>query len=472
MVQLNHEELCEVYRQAENLRFSWDINNGRNDSMHNDQNVNSKARERLGLLFDDGVYNEIGSLMTEKGKPSGVVCAFGYVNGNEVYAFAQDKEESGGAVGQAQANKIAKVYDMAAKTGAPVVGIHDSNGAFMDGTAASLAAYGKMLEASATVSGVVPQIAVIAGTCAGSASILACSSDFVIMTKESEFFLAPNTSAGSAEAASESGIACDVCGDEAAAFAKARDIINLMPMNNLATLPAFEFEGAVGTGSDISDIADKDSVVELSADCGSASKTALATLGGSTVGFVSAGNGAKMKAKDLNKIARFVRTCDAFSIPVITLVSSEGIDEECTMKAVKAVTTLANSYSEATTVKVAVVTGKTVGPVYTAVAGNSSNSDLTYAYNNAVIAPIPSEGAVEFLWHDKLKGASDLTAERNKLVSEYEATLASAQTAAENGYVDGIVDASTVRQTLISALDILAGKRVSKLPKKHNNIRF
>ncbi len=438
--------------------------------MHNDQNVNSKARERLGLLFDDGVYNEIGSLMTEKGAPSGVVCAFGYVNGNEVYAFAQDKEISGGAVGQAQAAKISKLYDMAAKTGAPIVGIHDSNGAFMDGTAASLAAYGKMLEASAVVSGVVPQIAVIAGTCAGSASILACSSDFVIMTKESEFFLAPNTSAGSAKAAEAAGIACDVCESEKEAFTKARDIINLMPMNNLATLPAFEFEGSAG-GSDISGIADKDSIVELCSGCGNASATALGTLGGSTVGFVSAGNGS-MNADDCNKIARFVRTCDAFSIPVITLVSSEGIDEEDTMKAVKAVTTLANSYSEATTVKIAVVNGKTVGPVFTAVAGNSSNSDLTYAFDNAVIAPIPSEGAVEFLWHDKLKGASDLTAERNKLVSQYESTLASAETAAENGYIDGIVAPDSVRETLVAALDIMAGKRVSKLPKKHNNIRF
>ena len=142
------------------------------------------------------------------------------------------------------------------------------------------------------------------------------------------------------------------------------------------------------------------------------------------------------------------------------------------MKAVKAVTTLANSYSEATTVKIAVVNGKTVGPVFTAVAGNSSNSDLTYAFDNAVIAPIPSEGAVEFLWHDKLKGASDLTAERNKLVSQYESTLASAETAAENGYIDGIVAPDSVRETLVAALDIMAGKRVSKLPKKHNNIRF
>ena len=446
--------------------------------MQNDQNTNSTARGRLGLLFDEGNYNEIGSLVTEKGAPSGVVCAFGYVNGNEVYAFAQDKEISGGAVGQAQAAKISKVYELAAKTGAPVVGIHDSNGAFMDGTAASLWAYGKMLGASSAVSGVVPQIAVIAGTCAGTASMLACASDFVIMTKEGEFFMAPNSSAGSAKTVAESGIAAAVCDDEKAALTMARDIINLLPMNNLATLPAFEFDEAAAPASNdtealVKAVADADSSVELSADYGQASYTALATVGGSTVGIVAAGKkGEKLTPDDCNKLARFVRTCDAFSIPVITFVDSEGFAEGEAAASVKAMSTLADSYSEATTAKIAVVTGKAVGALFTAVAGNSSNSDLTYAFDNAVIAPMPSAAAVEFMWHDKLKGADDLTAERNKLISEYESTLASAKSAAEGGFVDGIITVADTRKTLIAALDILAGKRVSRLPKKHNNIRF
>lgn len=433
--------------------------------MQNNQTANSKAHERLALLFDDGVYNEIGSLAAEKGQPSGVVCAFGYVNGNEVYAFSQDKEISGGAVGQAQADKIAKLYGLAAKTGAPVVGVHDSNGAFVDGTAASLKSYGKMIEAASAVSGVVPQITVVAGTCAGSASILACSSDFVIMTKESEFFLSPNTGAGSAEAALKSGIACDVCEDEKSAIEKARRIINLMPMNNLATPPSFEFEAGEG-------IHDADSAVEI-CDNGKDSGLfmRLSTIGGYTVGSVTLGMSKKITACECSRLASFLRTCDAFSIPFITFIDSEGFDAE-DISAVKAVTTLANSYSEATTAKIAVVAGKAVGALFTAVAGSASNSDFTYAYPDAVISPMPSAAAVEFLWHDKLKGANDLTAERNKLISEYEGTLASAQTAAENGYIDDIVEPANIRKTLISALDMLSGKRVSRLPRKHNNIRF
>ena len=446
--------------------------------MQMDTNTNSQARKRLSSLFDDGIYNEINSAVKEKDSLTGVVTAFGYVNGNAVYAFSQDKSNEGGAVGQAQAEKIAKLYELAAKTGTPIVGIHDSNGAFVDGTAASLAAYGKMLGASAVISGVVPQISLIAGTCAGTAAMLACSSDIIIMTKESEFFTAPNTSAGSAEAAAKSGVASILCEDENEAIEKARELINILPVNNLAPAPMFETaEAQALNGTDVKSVmksaVDADSEIEISEMYGNASYTAFAAIGGSTVGVVCAGiDGAKLGSDDCAKIARFVRTCDAFSIPVVTFVDSEGFDDADTIASVKAMTTLANTYSEATTVKTAVVVGKAYGPVFAAVAGNSSNSDFTYALENAVIAPISPLAAVEFMWHDKLKDAEDLTAERNKLAKEYSETLASAKTAAENGFVDDIIEASQTRNVLVAALDILSGKRVQKLPKKHSNIQF
>ena len=246
--------------------------------MQIDKNTNSQARERLSLLFDDGIYSEINSMVKEKDALTGVISAYGYVNGNAVYAFSQDKSLNSGAVGAAQADKIAKLYELAAKTGTPIVGIHDSNGAFMDGTAASLAAYGKMLGASSVISGVVPQISVIAGTCAGTAAMLACSSDFVIMTKESEFFMAPNSSSGSAEAAAKSGIASAVCDDDKAAIEKARDLVNILPVNNLAPVPMFEFaENSPVSGTDLKSIinsaADADSEIEISAEFGNASYT-------------------------------------------------------------------------------------------------------------------------------------------------------------------------------------------------------
>lgn len=444
--------------------------------IENDTNI--QAKERLSLLFDDGVYSEINSKAKEKNAPTGVVTAYGYVNGNAVYAFSQDKSVNSGAVGLAQAEKITKLYELAAKTGTPVVGIHDSNGAYVDGSAESLAAYGKMLNAASVISGVVPQISVIAGTCAGSAAMIACSADFVIMTKESELFMAPNTAAGSAESASESGIASAVCDDDKAAIEKARELINLLPVNNLSPVPMFEFaESGAAAGntldSIVAAIADADSVVELSAGFGTAAYTALATIGGATAGIAATNKSAeKMTADDCMKLARFIRTCDAFSIPVVTVVDTEGLADLDAADVIKAVTTLANSYAEATTAKIAVVTGKAVGPVFIALAGNSSNSDFTYAWENAVIAPFAPVTAVEFMWHDKLEGADDLTAKRNELAAEYEKTTASALAAAENGFIDEIINSADTRAVLTSALDILSGKRSQKLPKKHNNILF
>ena len=348
----------------------------------------------------------------------------------------------------------------------------------MDGTAASLAAYGKMLGASSVISGVVPQISVIAGTCAGTAAMLACSSDFVIMTKESEFFIANNSSSCYAEASAKSGISSAVFDDYKSAIEKARDLVNILPVNNLAPVPMFEFaENSPVSGTDLKSIinsaADADSEIEISAEFGNASYTGFVTIGGATAGIAAAGKeGSKLNSDDCAKLARFMRTCDAFSIPVVTFVNSEGFEDADAVSSIKAMTTLANSYSEATTVKIAVVTGKAVGPVFAAVAGNSSNSDFTYAYPDAVIAPVSSAAAVEFMWHDKLKGTFNLESARNELISEYEKTLASAETAAENNFIDDIIDPSQTRNVLVSALDILSGKRVQKLPKKHNNIQF
>lgn len=437
-----------------------------------------KNQDRLSALFDDGKYTEINSGIMEKDKPTSVVTAYGYVNGNPVYAFAQDKSVSGGAVGMAHAEKISKLYLLASKTGNAIVGIYDSDGAVMDGTAESLMAYGKMISASSVVSGVIPQIAIIAGTCAGSASILACSSDFVIMTKDSEFFMTPNAENSSAESAMKSGIASAVCDDEKSAIEKARDIINIMPVNNLSPAPEFEPLEPAGTISSdikgiISGVADADTAVELYSDYGKASYTAFARIEGKTVGIISTNKTAdKLGSADCTKIARFVRLCDAFSIPVVTFVDSEGFETSDTVSNVKNMTLLASSYAEATTVKLAVVTGKAVGTVFSAVAGKDVSADFTYAWQSAYISPVLPETAVEFLWHDRLKGAENLSAKRKELAEEYKSTLASAEKASNIGCIDEVISASDTRTVISSALDMLSGKRVTKLPKKHNNLPF
>ena len=357
----------------------------------------------------------------------------------------------------------------------PVVGIHDSNGAFVDGTIDSLSAYSEMIGKAASVSGVVPQISVIAGVCAGSAAMLACSADFVVMTKESELFVAPNGK-GSAEDAKKAGTAAVVCEDDIAAVETAKELLRLIPENNLTSVPVYEYdENAYSAGSSLSDIVsnitDADSVTELYDGFGKASYTALATVAGSTVGIAATNKTEdKLTADDSAKLARFVRTCDAFGIPVVTVVDTEGFDGDAEEAgSVRNMTMLAGAYSEATTAKITLVTGKAYGPAFVALAGKGANADFTFAWNSAVISPLNPLTAVEFLWHEKLAGAANVSQKRNELAAEYIAEYATAEKAAYRNGVDEIISEEQTRSKIAEALEVLSGKRISTLPKKHNN---
>lgn len=444
--------------------------------MQTEKNLDSAARRRLAALFDDGAYTEVGSLSMEKESLASVITAYGYVNGSLVYAFSQDNTVNSGAVGTVHAQKIAKLYSLAAKTGRPVVGIHDSNGAFIDGTVDSLNAYGEMIGTAASVSGVVPQISVIAGVCAGSAAMLACSADFVVMTKDAELYVAPNGKSTAADAA-KAGTAAVVCDDDDAAVSAAKELLRLIPENNLTAVPVYEYEeNSFASGNTLSDtvnnIADAESVTELYEGFGKASYTALATVAGSTAGIVSTNKTKdKLTADDSAKIARFVRTCDAFGIPVITLVDTEGFDGEGEAAgSVRNMTMLAGAYAEATTAKVTLVTGKAYGPAFVALASKGANADFTFAYESAVISPLAPVTAVEFLWHEKLAGAANAAAKREELAKEYIAEYATAEKAAYRNAVDEVISPAQTRTKLAEALEILSGKRVSRLPKKHNNL--
>ena len=444
--------------------------------MQTEKNLDSAARRRLAALFDDGAYTEVGSLSMEKESLASVITAYGYVNGSLVYAFSQDNTVNSGAVGTVHAQKIAKLYSLAAKTGRPVVGIHDSNGAFIDGTVDSLNAYGEMIGTAASVSGVVPQISVIAGVCAGSAAMLACSADFVVMTKDAELYVAPNGKSTAADAA-KAGTAAVVCDDDDAAVSAAKELLRLIPENNLTAVPVYEYEeNSFASGNTLSDtvnnIADADSVTELYEGFGKASYTALATVAGSTAGIVATNKTKdKLTADDSAKIARFVRTCDAFGIPVITFVDTEGFDGEGEAAgSVRNMTMLAGAYAEATTAKVTLVTGKAYGPAFVALASKGANADFTFAYDNAVISPLAPVTAVEFLWHEKLAGAANAAAKREELAKEYIAEYATAEKAAYRNAVDEVISPAQTRTKLAEALEILSGKRVSRLPKKHNNL--
>lgn len=445
-------------------------------------NAASEARNRLTYLFDDGKFTELDPYAMTGSELSGVVTAFGYVGNNPVYAFSQDINVRKGAMTEAHAKKISKVFSLAAKTGVPVVGIYDSYGADVSDPSAALSAYGYLLSKVSNLSGVVVQIAVVAGTCAGCAAMLAESADLTIVTKNSELYVAANSDIKDfADNAAANGTACAVCDDDKAACELAKELICKLPQNNLSPVPMYEFDEPSAAGYDnaenlVNSVLDADSAVELYPSYGKASYTALATLGGATVGVVATNKTQdKLASADCSKIARFVRLCDAFAVPVVTFVDTPGFEANDATEmqgAVKDMAKLAHAYAEATTIKLSVVTGKAYGPAFVALAGRGANADLVFATENATISALDPITAVEFLEHDELKGASDLTAKRNELAEKYAKQNASAAIAAANGCVDNVVENSTMRAALIDAVEIMAGKRVTRLPKKHSNIQL
>ncbi len=455
------------------------------------------VQKRLALLFDEGTFVELDSLAKVGEDGSGVVTGYGYVDGNLVYAFAQDSGVAGGALGRVHASKIKKIYEMAAKTGCPVVAMYDSNGVRIDEGNEALSAYGELLACQNRLSGVVPQIAVVLGVCAGCSAMLACGADYVVMGKDGQLFMtAPFTAkangddtpgAGTAENAAKSGVAHLVLDTEEDVMAAVKELLLYLPSNNLSMVPVCEYEengeGPAALAAAYGDldkasgellvtaIADKQSVMELQPQFGDASYTALARVQGSTVGFAYA-NGVLTSA-DSVKLARFMRTCDAYAIPVVTMVNTEGFVPSAAAElagSIRETALLAHAYAEATCPKVSLVLGEGIGSAYIALAGKGANADLALAWPGAVISPLKPETAVEFLWHDKLAGASDLAAKRNELKEEYKDTLASAFQAAQDGVIDGVIDPAATRTQLISALEMLSGKRVSNLPKKHGNM--
>ena len=440
------------------------------------------ARQRLEHLFDEGTFTELDVFTKAGVKSCAVITAYGYVEGSPVYVFSKDSSINNGAVEENQAKKIKKIYDLAAKTGVPVIGIYDSYGAVITDGIKALSAYSELLMWASNLSGVVPQISVIAGTCVSSAAMLATSADFVIMAKDAELFITPNSkdAFGSySENAAKCGTANIICEDDIKAVEMARTLIAKLPMNNLSAIPIYEFEEPVfemkaDAQSMVKSIADVDSVIEISAKFGDAAYTALASISGATVGICATNKTtAKLTSNDCSKISRFVRTCDAFAIPLVTLVDTEGFEVSDNAEingSLRDMTKLAHSYAEATTAKVSIIVGKAYGPAYIALAGKGSNADLTYAYPNAVISPLAPETAVEFLMHDKLKGATNLDKKRKELADEYAQNEASAFKAAEDNCIEDIINPVDTREALITSIEILAGKRVTRMPKKHSNM--
>ena len=429
----------------------------------------------LASFFDEGAYTVLFAR-------SAVSAAFGSANGQPVYAICQDGE----AVTVADVDKCVKVLDMAVKTGNPVVTFYDSTGACLSEGLGVLTAQARWTEKIAQISGVVPQLAVVTGVCGVSSALAAAAADVCIAAEGCEiFFTAPFTSAaagdkvegaGSAELAAKAGVAAVVAKDAAEAVATAARLVAMLPANNLSA-PAMFDAAEPAAALDLNKytaagaaaaVVDADSAVELFGGFAKGVYTALATVAGNPVGVVAAEPSALCRGS-VSKAARFVRLCDAFSLPVVTLVNSEGFSasvSEDVAGAIREAARLAGTYADATTARVAVLTGKAVGPVYTALA----NADLTIAVQGCTVSAVDPKVAVTVLYKDELDASDNIVNATAAKASAYAAESCSADAALAAGVADFAVAPAQVRSTLAAALDMLATKRTQRLPKKHGNM--
>ena len=411
--------------------------------------ANKPSKEAiLAAFFDEGNYSP---LFTD----GAVSAAFGCANGQSVYAVCQNGEP----VGAADLDKTTRVLKMAAETGNPVVTFYNSTGAKLEGGLELLNANSRLTAEIARISGVVPQVAVVTGTCAGTSAVQAAAADVCIMAADAELFLtAPFNAedkvkaAGSAEFAAKAGVAAIVEEDAVKAASAAARVVGMLPANNLAGPAVFDFEAPAAAlnlvkydaKSAAEAIADAGSLTELYAGYGRNIYTALGSVNGQAVGIVATAKGT-LCHKCTAKAARFVRLCDAYSIPVVTVVNTEGFvksEGDDQAGGIRQAARMAGVYAEATTVKVAILAGEAVGPIYTVFA---ASADWRIAVDGCTVAPLAPETAATVLYKDEIF-------------------------ASDNGAADAAVKAADVRAAAAQALDMLATKRTTRLPKKHGNI--
>ncbi len=440
--------------------------------------------DRMSALFDEGTFVEIGSFVRRSSKPEeyeGVVCGYGAVDGKLVFAFAQDSDRMKGAFDEVHARKIETLYKMAIDNGAPVVAMLDSAGALIFEGSAVLSGYGRMMKCVSEASGIIPQIAVISGVCAGMSSAIAAMYDFVITVKEkskiyvnSPFVTGEKTA--DAESAAANGIAALVAENAEDAEAKVKALIALLPANN-----------ADGTSLEVNDddlnrkvsVAglDANALLEALADCGRFTElytsydkemtVGFATFGGITAGIVFAHG--DITVKGARKAAKFVTICDSFNIPLLTLVDSEGVASEKGTEAAPFASELAKlafAYTSSKNAKVTVVVGKAYGAAYTLMGSKSVGADVAFALENAAISVLPPKAAVAFAWNDKITAEKS----REELENEWKEKCSSPVDAAEKGDIDDVIADGELRQRICAAFGMLFSKAQSKPERKHVNM--
>jgi len=478
------------------------------------------ARERLDLLLDPGSFVELDAFVTHRATEfgigeqhflgDGVVTGHGTIDGRLVFVFSQDFTVFGGSLSEAYAEKICKVMDLAMKVGAPLIGLNDSGGARIQEGVASLGGYADIFLRNVLASGVVPQISVILGPCAGGAVYSPAMTDFTIMVERTSymFVTGPNVvkavthEAVDSEAlggaivhTTKSGVAHLAAHDEAEALDAARRILAHLPQNNLESPPPvasadsfdrmdpeldrivpddphrpYDMHDVIGR------IVDDARFLEIQPGWASNIIIGYGRFAGRSVGIVAQQPAVLAGALDIDastKAARFVRTCDCFNVPLVTLVDVPGFLPGVGQEhggIIKHGAKLLYAYCEATVPKVTVITRKAYGGAYDVMSSKHVRGDMNFAWPTAEIAVMGAEGAVNIIFKDEIANADDPAAERRRLVAGYEEEFNNPYVAAARGYVDDVIRPSETRPRIIRALEMLADKRDTNPRKKHGNI--
>jgi len=495
------------------------------------QHVKGKrtARERIERLLDPGSFQEIDPYIAHRHNAFGldqkrfpgdsVVVGFGRVDGRKIAVAAQDFTVIGGSFSEAQAHKVCKVLDMAIGSGVPFVALNDSVGARIQEGVWSLAGYSELFWRNTQASGVIPQISVMLGPCAGGSVYSPGLTDFIIMTERIShmFITGPqviktvtgeevdfDTLGGAQTHASVSGVAHFVAADEDEALTITRRLLSYLPPNNVDPPPhadpaddptradptldtlvppegsqSYNIREAVVRIFDRSDIAGDrpgSSFFEVHARFAPNAVVGLARLHGRVVGVVANQPAHMAGVLDIDasdKIARFVRFCDAFNIPLVTFVDCPGFMPGSVQEhggIIRHGAKIVYAYSEATVPKIAVVTRKAYGGAYIVMSSKYIRTDLVYAWPTAEIAVMGAEGAVNILYRKRLAKVEDPEQERARFIAEFREQFGSPYTAAASGHVDDVILPSETRAKLIAALDFLQDKQATPLPKKHGNM--
>jgi len=478
------------------------------------------ARERIEILLDPGTFNELEpfitshvdelSLVADKFLGDGVVTGYGQIEGRTVYVYAQDFTIFGGTLSEMQSHKICRVMDLSLRNGAPCIGLLDSGGARIQEGVKALGGYAEIFRRNAQYSGVIPQVSVMLGPCAGGAAYSPALQDLIIMVEKQSFMfltgpevikavtgevIDAESLGGSAIHMEVSGVAHIAVKSEIDALEMVRKFLSYLPSNNVEN-PPFRANDDSPSRMDerlnrivpvdpsepyvmhqvIETVVDKGSFLEIQAGWAHNAIVGLARIGGHAVGIVAQEPAVMAGVIDIDasdKMTRFVRMCDCFNVPLVTFVDSPGFLPGIAQEhsgIIRHGAKLLYAYSEATVPKICVITRKAYGGAYVVMSSKYLGTDVTYAWPSAEIAVLGAEGAVNILFKKQIDAASDPIEERKKLANEYREKFNNPYKAASSGYVDDIIEPRETRAKVIAALSALRDKYAPAPPRKHGNI--